>query len=68
MQDIINDLSISKLDCFRSDKGTVMHAIKKNSNMAQKRRTFSWAKRRSAIMSATGQVYTKISTRTMSLI
>tara|TARA_B100000161_G_scaffold69758_1_gene47850 strand:+ start:2289 stop:2744 length:456 start_codon:yes stop_codon:yes gene_type:complete len=32
MQDIINDLSISKLDCFKSDKGTVMHAIKKNSN------------------------------------
>ena len=32
MKNTTNDLSISKLDCFSSDKGTVMHAIKKNSN------------------------------------
>ena len=31
MEPIIKDLFISKLDCFSSDKGKVMHAIKKSS-------------------------------------
>ena len=41
MRNTTNDLSISKLDCFSSDKGTVMHA-KKNSNdlQALERHTF----------------------------